>query len=180
MTVKKIHIIGSVGSGKSTLARKLSAKLQIPYYELDNVVWERRLEGDIKRMPRVRDTLFGKIVSSDCWIIEGVHSHPWVSQSLRQAELIIYLDTGLWKRNYRILKRFVVQKLGFEQGNYKQSFNMLRKMYKWNYDFEKNEKPEILKQLKPFSDKLVFLKDNTDLRHEMLKTHCEVLGESMP
>ncbi|WP_440338356.1 shikimate kinase [Lysinibacillus sphaericus] len=34
----KIHIIGSVGSGKTTLAKELSAKLNIPYYELDNVV----------------------------------------------------------------------------------------------------------------------------------------------
>jgi adenylate kinase family enzyme len=35
---KRIHIIGSVGSGKTTLARTLSSRLNIPFYELDNVV----------------------------------------------------------------------------------------------------------------------------------------------
>lgn len=44
----KIHIIGSVASGKTTMAKDLSMKLQIPYYELDNVVWKRSDRGDIK------------------------------------------------------------------------------------------------------------------------------------
>ncbi|MGM0845159.1 MAG: shikimate kinase [Bacillota bacterium] len=38
----KIHIIGSVGSGKSTLGRKMSSEMDIPLYELDNVVWQRQ------------------------------------------------------------------------------------------------------------------------------------------
>lgn len=37
----KIHIIGSVGSGKTTLARNLSTTINVPFYELDNVVWKR-------------------------------------------------------------------------------------------------------------------------------------------
>lgn len=46
---KKIHIIGSVGSGKTTLARTLSSHLNIPFYELDNVVWKRFQSGDVRR-----------------------------------------------------------------------------------------------------------------------------------
>lgn len=43
----KIHIIGSVGSGKTTLARALSYQLNIPYYELDNVLFGEGLKMEI-------------------------------------------------------------------------------------------------------------------------------------
>ncbi|WP_051530021.1 shikimate kinase [Anoxybacteroides tepidamans] len=46
---QKIHIIGSVGSGKTTLARTLSARLHIPFYELDTIVWKRSNSGDIRK-----------------------------------------------------------------------------------------------------------------------------------
>ena len=45
----KIQIIGSVGSGKTTLAKKISEKLAIPYYEIDNIIFERHPTGDIRR-----------------------------------------------------------------------------------------------------------------------------------
>ena len=44
----KIDIIGSVASGKTTLAKKISSKYQVPYYEKDNIVWERTQNGDKK------------------------------------------------------------------------------------------------------------------------------------
>lgn len=47
----KIDIIGSVASGKSTLAAVISEKYKIPYYQKDNIVWERTPEGDVKRTP---------------------------------------------------------------------------------------------------------------------------------
>lgn len=47
--ILKLDIIGSVASGKTTLAREISMKYQIPFYEKDNVVWERTPKGDRKR-----------------------------------------------------------------------------------------------------------------------------------
>ncbi len=69
----KVHIIGSVGSGKTTLARTLSSKLNLPYYELDNVVWRRSESGDIRNTPEERDKQLHHIVNSNAWIIEGDH-----------------------------------------------------------------------------------------------------------
>lgn len=46
----KIDIIGSVASGKTTLARRISQKYGVPYYEKDNIVWERTLDGDKKEL----------------------------------------------------------------------------------------------------------------------------------
>ena len=62
---KKIRIIGSVGSGKTTLAKELSLKLNIPYYEIDNVVWIRRKSGDIRRTDEEREEYLNAIIHSE-------------------------------------------------------------------------------------------------------------------
>ena len=67
----KIDIIGSVASGKTTLARLISRKLNVPYYEKDNIVWKRTSDGDVKRSPKERDEYFNEIVSGSEWIVEG-------------------------------------------------------------------------------------------------------------
>jgi len=76
-TYKRIHIIGEVGSGKTYLARELSGMLSIPYHQLDNVVWKRTAEQDIRNSPEVRDEILHRILDSESWIIEGVH-YKWV------------------------------------------------------------------------------------------------------
>ncbi|TFE26448.1 AAA family ATPase [Cohnella luojiensis] len=157
----KIHIIGSVGSGKTTLARNLSSKLSIPYYELDNVVWKRHKSGDIRRTDEERDEYLDKIIRSDRWIIEGAHNHIWVFKSFQNADLIIFLDTPYMKRIIRIIKRFFLQKMGFEKANYTPTIKMLIKMFEWNAGFEKQSKPMILNMLRQDDIKFLILKDNS-------------------
>jgi len=158
----KIHIIGSVGSGKTTLARNLSSKLNIPFYELDNVVWRRFKSGDKRRTDDERNEILNTIVQTDAWIVEGVH-HEWVSQSFQNAEWIIFLDTDFFKRKYRITKRFILQKIGLEHANYKPSFKMFKKMFQWNVYFENESKPEILKILSQYNEKVIILRDNVEI-----------------
>ncbi|MGD6968227.1 DNA topology modulation protein FlaR [Rossellomorea vietnamensis] len=159
----KIHIIGSVGSGKSTLGRRMSAEMDIPLYELDNVVWHRHENGDIRNSPEVRDEEFTRIINQKDWIIEGVH-HTWTTKGFQEADLIIYLDTPIAVRNWRILKRFTVQKLGFQKGNYKQTWSMLKKMYQWNYHFERVSKPEIMTMLNPLEEKVKIMTDTNSIK----------------
>ncbi len=162
MQVKKIHIIGSVGSGKSTLAKKLSKDCNIPHYGLDNVVWKRFQTGDIRRSEKERDAYLKNIVDSDAWINEGVH-YQWVTESFVNAELIIFLDTRFSKRTYRIIKRYFFQQLGLEKSNYKSSFSMFLRMFRWNRYFEKVSKREIMQLLKEFDDKVIIIRDNNEL-----------------
>lgn len=159
---KKIHIMGSVGSGKTTLARALSSEVNVPFYELDNVVWKRNINGDIRRSPEERDNYLRTIVESSEWIVEGVH-YTWVSASIEKADLILFLDTDFKKRKFRITKRFVLQMLGIEKANYKPTFRMYVKMFKWNKDFEKESKPEILKMLNEYKNKVIVLKNKKDI-----------------
>lgn len=159
----KIHIIGSVGSGKTTLAKTLSSKLNIPFYELDNVVWKRHKSGDIRRSDEKRDEYLNKIINSDSWIVEGVH-HTWVSPSFQKAKWIIFLDTHYSKRTFRIVKRFILQKIGLEKANYKPTFKILRNMFTWNTLFENESKPEILNTLSQYNDKCIIIKDNIEIK----------------
>lgn len=160
--LNKIHIIGSVGSGKTTLARMLSSKLNIPFYELDNVVWKRFKSGDIRRSEEERDAYLIHLISSDAWIIEGVH-HKWVVPSFQTADLIIFLDTNYSKRTFRIIKRFILQKIGLEKENYKPTFKIFRDMFGWNAYFENESKPEIINILSQYNNKLIVLKNNIEI-----------------
>lgn len=166
----KIHIIGSVGSGKTTLAKKLSSQLNIPSYELDNVVWKRAKTGDIRRSEEERDQYLNTIISSESWIVEGVH-HKWVFQSFKNADLIIFLDTSYSKRNIRIVKRFFLQKVGIEKANYKPSFFIFKKMFEWNSYFENKSKPEILEMLSDFDDKVIISKDTNEIESILIKNN---------
>jgi adenylate kinase family enzyme len=155
----KVHIIGSVGSGKTTLAKELSIKLELPYYELDNIVWLRKENGDIRRTEEEREKLLHEIVQTDKWIIEGVHNEDWVNSSFRQAEIIIFLDTNYFIRIFRIIKRFIKQKLGFETAHYQPTLKIFFKMFQWNQQFEEISKPYFLEKYQKYQEKVFMVKD---------------------
>ena len=147
----KILIVGIVASGKTTLARRLSKLLNIKHYEIDSVVHDD--ERNIKRSETEQKKLFNKINKNDCWIIEGtLRKHLFYLCDF--ADVVIYLDVPVRIRKIRILTRFIKQKLGFEKCNYKVNFEMLKLMYKWTNDFEKN-RFEFEEKLFKYGDKVV-------------------------
>lgn len=157
MTVRKIHIIGSVGSGKTTFAKKLVHLLSIPMYELDNVVWRRTASEDVRISTEERDEKLKKIVQTDEWIIEGAH-HEWVLPSFQQAQIIFVLDIPYYRRLIQINKRFLRQKLRIEQANYNPTFTIYKKMFEWSLYYEKEQRAMIFHMLQPFQDKVVHLR----------------------
>ncbi len=166
---KKIHIIGSVGSGKTTFARRLSSVVDIPYFEIDNVVWDRSGKKDVRHPEKERNRQFLELISKEEWIIEGAQ-YGWTSEGFISADLIIMLYPHLWIRNYRILRRYIRHKLGYEQLNYKQEFRHLFKLYKWNYKFEYRGKGLLLEQFAPYEQKLVVLKNNKEIERFLDKS----------
>jgi adenylate kinase family enzyme len=169
MSYTKIYILGSVASGKTTIARELSKRWDIPCFELDNVVHVKQAGGDIKRSPEERDLEFSKIINSEKWIIEGVFRKCF-NEGFPKAEIIILLDTPSFKRNYRIAKRWICQKLKLEKSNYRPTLKMLFLMYKWSNDFERT-KDDILKILAPYKEKLIIMGDNTKYEQNRFLTN---------
>ena len=155
---KRIYIVGSVGSGKTTLAKRLSLQLNTPWYELDNVFHERIPKADRGRAKGERELVFKNILDSEKWIIEGVRRECF-DEGFMKADIIIFLNTPQFIRQYRITRRWIRQKLKLEKCEYNADLNMLSKMFQWSKSFEKS-KGELLKLLQPYKEKLVIMKNN--------------------
>ncbi|MFF2912093.1 hypothetical protein [Paenibacillus sp. NPDC057934] len=159
--MKKVFIIGIVASGKTTLAKRLSEKMNIPWYELDSIVHHQTSAGRFKRTTDQQLEVIMDIDQDGQWIFEGTDRESY--QCLYEmADTIIFLDTPLWKRRIRIFVRFVKQNLGIEKCHYKSDFTMLKKMYQWTRDFERN-RDSFEAKLQLFQDKVIRIYDNKKL-----------------
>ncbi|NUU76474.1 AAA family ATPase [Paenibacillus xylanilyticus] len=156
--MKKILILGIVASGKTTLARELSQKLNIPWYELDTIVHHDTPHGRNKRTPDEQVTVIKDIDRSGPWIFEGTDRESYRCL-WDMADTIIFLDTPLRKRKIRIFLRFIKQNLGLEKSHYKSDWQMLKMMYAWTRDFERN-RVDFEKRLQHYDQKLMILTDN--------------------
>ena len=159
----KIHIIGPVGSGKSTLAKQLAKNLNIPYFEIDNIVWQRSPNGDTRRSDEEILQRITTIVKLEDWVIEGAHTHSWIQPITNHADQIVYYEPSKKVRLYRIHKRFVKQLLRIEKANYKPSFQMLKNMYEWTNKHETTWKFNNEKLLEPHKEKLIHIKNRKEL-----------------
>ena len=147
----KILIIGTVGTGKTTLARKLSKEYNIKYYEIDSIVHDDSNNG-IKRSIEEQNKIIKEIDKEKSWIIEGTLRKN-LYYLLEKADKIIYLNIPRRIRNVRIFTRYIKQKFKIEKSNYKPTMEMLKLMYKWSNEYEK-DKNELLKHLNIYKEKL--------------------------
>ncbi|OBZ07615.1 hypothetical protein A8L34_26160 [Bacillus sp. FJAT-27264] len=159
--MKKVLIIGIVASGKTTLAKRLSEEINIPWYELDSIVHHQTAVERIKRTADQQLEVIMDIDKDGHWIFEGTDRESY--QCLYEmADTIIFLDTPLWKRKVRIFIRFLKQNLGIEKCHYKPDLTMLKMMYKWTRDFERN-RDSFEAKLHLFQNKVIRIYDNKNL-----------------
>lgn len=152
----KLYIIGPVGSGKTTLAQNLSLYFKIPYYELDNVVYEYNPNGDIKRSKEEIEEIFNEILKQDNWIIEDV-GRTVFNKGFEQADKIIYIKLLRIILYKRVIKRWIKQKLKLEKSRYRANLKNLKQMLIWVNDELSDSK---LNKLGKYKNKLVVSKHN--------------------
>jgi adenylate kinase family enzyme len=160
----KIYIVGSVSSGKSTLAKKLSEMVSIPYQSLDEVVYISNKSThwtDHKRQVEERDNLFYSVIQQPRWIIEDV-GRPCFEDGLKRADTIILLEISTKVRNYRIIKRWLKQRLGIEKCSYNPRYEMLKRMLQWSKDYDSG-KDKLKDRISPYQEKVITLKNNKDV-----------------
>lgn len=100
--MKRVNVKGSSGSGKSTFARRLAAKLDVPYVELDALhhgpSWSEPTAAEFQA--RVRP-----IVEREAWVIDGNYEPKLGDLVLREADLVVWLDLPLALKLRRLWRR---------------------------------------------------------------------------
>lgn len=159
----KIHIIGCSGSGKTYLAKALSKNYNIPHFDLDDIQWDNSADGYGVKMPiEKRAELLNNILKNDSWIIEGVY-YAWVGKCFEDADKIYVLDVPKRVYTYRIIKRALKRKLGFEKGK-KETLKSVYNLLKWTNVFQNKNMVEIKEILNRYSDKTVWINNSKDVQ----------------
>jgi adenylate kinase family enzyme len=135
----RIHVIGGPGSGKSTLAAQLATAYGIPTYDLDELFWDRQASTyGVRADPTQRDHALALLTMQEAWVIEGVY-YKWVTPSFVRAELIILLTPSVWRRDWRILKRFALRRLGIVRSAKRNTVRSLWQLLRWNHHYDQDE-----------------------------------------
>jgi len=78
------------------------------------------------------------------WVVEGVQIKKWTLKTIEDADIIFILKPNVYIRDLRIIKRFLLLKIGIRPWNYNQSFRNLRKMINdWNHKYDYKEAIEL-------------------------------------
>ena len=163
----KILIIGPVASGKTTVAKKISEHTGIKHYEIDSIVHNDK--NNIKRSENEQINIINQINKNGDWIIEGtLRKNLYILLDL--ADKVIYIDIPLRIRRRRIILRYLKQKLGIEKCNYIPNKEMLKNMFRWTNDYEK-EKNKFERNLRKYKDKVeVFNESSENIFKKFIKT----------
>lgn len=150
-TSNKILIVGCVGSGKSTYAKKISKKLKIPVYGIDEIVHDDEL--GVRRSLEEQKEIIDKINTNDKWIIEGALRKE-LYFLLEMADLIIMIDIDRKIVEHRVITRYIKQQLGIEKIDYKVDNDFLEMMLEY-VDKYYETREDIFKILNKYKDKLI-------------------------
>ena len=89
---RRILIYGVYGSGKSTLAARLAEHLGLPWYPVDDLVWQ---PGWVEVPVAQQRSRIEEVCRRDRWIIDGAY-HGWRDVPLARADLVVGLDYPRW------------------------------------------------------------------------------------
>jgi adenylate kinase family enzyme len=168
MQYKKIHIIGGPGSGKTYCAKIISNNYNIPYYDLDNIFWNNTNSGyGVKKDKNKRDKELSNILNKDKYILEGVY-YSWLKKSFTTADIIIVINTPVYIRDFRIIKRFIKRKLGLLNSK-KETLKDLYNLLKWNHQYDIKNMVNALAMINDLNDNIFHFNSSQEVINEFVK-----------
>lgn len=92
MKMKKILIIGCSGSGKSYFAKRLSDKLGIRLFYMDQLFW--RIDKTHITRDELREKLASEVYGLDSFILDGNYSAT-LEERINNSDTVFYFDLDL-------------------------------------------------------------------------------------
>jgi adenylate kinase family enzyme len=151
--MKKILIIGDAGRGKTTFAEKLSEKLGIPHYSLDDFFWE--IKFTKPRGKEIDIEMARDCFQKDEWIVEGT-TRRMLKLGLDEADKIFYLThKNTFHQIWVLYKRYRSRKHETFKDLLYLIFHQIKKRKKLG-KFKNEESFEDI--LEPYENKVIRLK----------------------
>jgi hypothetical protein len=91
--MQRVAVIGNSGGGKSVLARQMSARFDLPYIEIDRILWQTgwRLAPEARYRAQHE-----RIIAQDRWVVDGLGRQDSIPARLARATDIVLIDLRLW------------------------------------------------------------------------------------
>ena len=158
--MNKIVVIGPSGAGKSTFSRKLSSKLNISLYHLDNIFWNKdkthisREEFDIK---------LNELLKRDSYIIDGDYSRTYEIR-MKNSDTIFFFNFSLEDSLNGASNRVGTYRTDcpFIENEFDPEF----KEFLINWQIE--TRPKVLELLEKYKDKNIIIFNNRDEKEEYI------------
>lgn len=112
MTSKVAVIASASGNGKTTFGREVARRLDVPFIELDALVWGR---GWVEAPADELRAKVEPIIASDGWVIDGTYQGKLGDLVLRSADLVVWLDLPIHVWLPRLVRRTLRRIRGREQ-----------------------------------------------------------------
>jgi adenylate kinase family enzyme len=101
----RILVYGVTGSGKSTVAERISERLGVPWYPVDDLGWE---PGWVPVPNEVIRERIVAICDQPEWILDSAYS-SWLDVPLGAADLVVGLDFPRWFSLRRLITRTAIR-----------------------------------------------------------------------
>jgi hypothetical protein len=120
------------------VAGKIAASSGMAAYDLDELFWDSAAPTyGVRANPQKRDQALAALVRQEDWVIEGAY-YNWVTPSFERADLILLLTPSVWRRDWRLLKRFALQRLGRSSSRKRETFASLVGLIRWNHTYDQH------------------------------------------
>jgi adenylate kinase family enzyme len=159
--VQRVVVLGNGGSGKSVLSRELSRRTGLPVVHLDPLFWQPGWKaGPRDEFRRAVD----ETVAGERWIMDGNFIGTGDAR-FERADTAIFLDLPRRICIARALRRFVRERrrrrpdlpAGCQEG-------LDRAFLKWMWNFERDDRPQILERLQRSDAEVVHLRSADEVR----------------
>lgn len=161
----KLFIFGGPGSGKTTMAKKISSEFNLPFFELDKLLYKKVNNVNQKTEEKERLKLIKKFIYQKEWITEGVYSQDWLDLILKEADIVAVLIVPKIIRNWRTTKRTVKRMIGLEKSAHSANLKLIFEFFKFNNEFEKERYSEFNNRLNRLKIKPLFIRNYDDLEN---------------
>ena len=126
----KVYILGTSGSGKSFLGRMLSKQLGITHYDKDDIYFLRKFDKKRSKAGMIKKVK--ELVKKRKWIFDG---NGGISNKdlMKDADLVIWLQTSFRVRSYRILKRYLTRTGEHKEETLKYCLKLIKDSGRYKY-----------------------------------------------